>query len=147
MSHYSRRPRIGRIVRRGWYPLLALLCLILSQVATIGPGASPAVAHAAVPPLIDSVLITGPSSNPTVTINGAGFGPAPQPSGAQPTSNSTYCASCTGSNYGSQLYIADNNARNPGGSWTAGADANFVGLLNLQYADTQVQYSFGSYYG
>ncbi|HWE62550.1 MAG TPA: hypothetical protein VHB98_12625, partial [Chloroflexota bacterium] len=83
MSRHVRH-RARRFIRRGLAPLLVLLCLIQSQVATVGPFASVPVARAA-SAVITSVSFQGSIISPTVIVNGSGFGSLPTPTETNPS--------------------------------------------------------------
>lgn len=97
---------------------------------------------------ITSVSITGVStlggpSNPTVTVNGTGFGgkmPASQPVPSCPGDPATGL----GVNFlKAKLYINDYSAQN----WQAGfAPGDCIGLVVSSYTKTQIVFTFGSWY-
>ncbi len=86
-------------------------------------------------PTITSVTFAGSADNPTITINGSGFGSAP-------AAQAPGCYS-GGAVYGADLSIVDDN---PSHSFQAGYTGNCIGLVNLSYSDTQVSYQFGNGY-
>lgn len=84
-------------------------------------------------PTISSVVFSGPSGSPTVTINGSGFGTAPS---GQPANCGT-----TGSDFDTnQLWLHD------GTGWTAGQFGDCIGLIVGSWTNTSVTYTFGSGY-
>jgi len=90
---------------------------------------------------ISSVSITGPQSNPTITILGSGFG-GQAPTGVTPTGG------WTGLDFPPQSLSLSDSA---GGGWSAGDEvgstsANCIGLILQQYSDSQIVYQFGSCY-
>ncbi len=123
--------------------LLALICALLS------PGLVGTVALASGGgPSITSVTITGTSDingyvqNPTITLTGSGFNPAP-------AATSVSYTGFTGQNYGTALHFSDTN-NNPF-AWNAGyenlpTEHDLIGLANLSYSDTQISYTFGTVY-
>ncbi|HXW33657.1 MAG TPA: beta-propeller fold lactonase family protein [Acidimicrobiales bacterium] len=106
----------------------------------------PSVAWAS--PSISNVLFAGNTSSNTITITGSGFGTTP-PSGTSDDSN--YCGSYSnnGEDYGTSLYIVDNNA---GGGFQAGEGSPStppgacVGLIVDEWTATQIVLSFGNAY-
>jgi hypothetical protein len=84
-------------------------------------------------PTITSVVFSGPSASPTVTINGSGFGTAPR---GQPAGCGT-----TGDDFDTnRLWLHD------GTGWTAGQFGDCIGLIVASWTNTSVTYTFGSGY-
>jgi len=140
--------RAGTGIKRVAVPLLALLCLVASQIATMGAAVTVPAADAA-SPAIASVSFSN-AFPPTVTVAGSGFGStAPAPFGTQPN-GAYFCGSPTGSNYPYLQYgFVDSTV-----PWIAGqADpsggtvANCIGISFTGYSDSQVAFTFGSAYG
>ena len=84
-------------------------------------------------PVIQSVSVAGSVSNPSITINGQGFGTIPANTG-QPTPY-------TGLDYGSQLGLSDLSA-----GWNAGQTDNGVGITVSNYTSSTIEFGLGSYY-
>jgi hypothetical protein len=81
-------------------------------------------------PVITSTTFEGPSSDPTVIVQGFNFGSEPT---AVPV------AQGTGDNFvGGQFYFVD------GSAWQAGYPGNALGLTVLSYTSTEVAFGFGS---
>ena len=115
---------------------------LLSAVLVVGFESA-----ASASPLVTSVTIGGTEAAPIVTVNGSGFG-------ANPTALGTafgipaYCgAGFTGNDYGTNFNFRDNSnvAWQAGRGAGAGGD-NCIGVLFSSYSDTQVVFSFGTYY-
>ena len=87
---------------------------------------------------IDSVIFTGTTAAPTVTVNGSGFG------GSQ-SSLGIPQAPCgpvtTGFNYGASFYLSDATQ-----NWTAGQFCDHIGLYITSYSSTQIVFNPGSAY-
>jgi len=87
------------------------------------------------PPTISGVSFNGTSADPTVTVNGSGFGIAP----------STASPGCdtSGTDYANDdLYIVDNTA-----SWKAGEAGTCASLANVSWSNTQVTFNLSGMYG
>jgi hypothetical protein len=98
------------------------------------PGRTPTQNTAPPPP---AVVFTGTTTNPTITVNGAGFGP--QPAGTP--WNDTPCGSYTdnGRDYGTQLSFLDP------GAFAAG-NGSCVGIKVVSWSPTRVVFRFGNSY-
>ncbi len=130
-------------------PLRTVMTLLLALGGLGLPvlAASPTAMAASGGPSITSVTINGTVDsngyveNPTITITGSGFNPAP-------TATSVGYAGFSGLDYGTALHISD-ITDNPH-AWNAGFDDpsqhDFIGLDNLSYSDTQISYTFGTIY-
>src|SRR5205814_1651113 len=94
---------------------------------------------------IASVVFTGSSSAPTVTVNGSGFGPNPPT--AYPANN-TSCGIYTNNGY---WYGKDLSFLDVTNNWQAGAGnasgGNCIGLIVQSWTPTQIVFTFGSAYG
>jgi len=94
--------------------------------------------------VITGVVFAGSPANPTITINGTGFGTAP-------TATTIAFDGSTGFDYGDQLYIFDlsNNPQNFSaglGYPNASNSRDFIGLVIVSYTDTSITYQLGSDY-
>ena len=134
--------------------MLALLCLILSLVASLRPTGTTPVARAS-SPVVTSVDFSSTTTPPTVTVNGSGFGTEPTPSTC-PNCDAT-ALGYSGHNYGadpstsasnpSPLAFFDTHALQGDSPWSGGVDGNHVGLLIAAYGDSgPVSFSFGDGY-
>ena len=93
---------------------------------------------------VSSVTFSGTSSDPTITINGTGFGakaPKPSPSG-RPCGEPDVAA--TGYDYGSKLVVQDTLSPD---DWQAGFPGDCIGLVIESYSTTQITLQLGSFYG
>src|SRR5262249_32513711 len=84
-----------------------------------------------------SVSFSGSAADPTVTIDGSGFGSLPAAGVVSP-------AGFTGTDYGNSLWIYDST-----GVWNAGnsnPQFDYIGLLVSTYTDSEIVYTFGSAY-
>jgi hypothetical protein len=117
MGGYTRaEPRNARLVT-GCRVLLVFYLFTLSGKAQV----------------VTSTTFYGPSSDPTVIVNGSGFGSAPV---ALPV------GSGTGDNFvGGQLSFNNDASALP---WQAGYPGNALGLILSSYTDSQAIFSFGS---
>jgi hypothetical protein len=111
-------------------------------LGTLGVALTPAPAFAQAS--ITSVVVTGTQANPLLTVTGSGFGtaaPSPSyPAGPCPSRG-------TGSLYESGLDFHDYT-----NSWDAGQGGvdglgDCVGIVVVNWSDSQVQFGFGSDYG
>ncbi len=101
---------------------------------TTGSAISPDKTFRTKGPQITSVTFAGPTTNPTVTINGNNFG-------TEPTGTPAGCGA-TGDTYGTTgLWFSDETQ-----SWTAGQSGDCIGLVVSSYTNTQIVYQFGSFY-
>jgi len=99
------------------------------------------------PATITSVTFSLSGTVPTVTVNGSGFGKLPK---ANPSTPVACAAGSTGYDYGpGGLWFSDKSK-----GWTAGqykpkqnAGYDCIGLLVSEFTDTQIVFTFGSYYG
>jgi len=113
-----------------------------SLTSFVGFGTSPPAFNPAsitiVPPTLTTVTFSGTVANPTITLNGSGFGEAPSGANVPPGG-----CGATGSDYElNSLYLQDTTA-----NWNAGMAPNdCVGLIEASYTDQQVAFNFGSYY-
>jgi hypothetical protein len=119
------------------------LVLLAAFAATLLFSAFASTAGATYP--ITSVVFTGSSAAPTITVNGTGFGARP-PRG---TDNSvTSCGPYTnnGKVYANSLWFLDDT-----NEWQAGAgkppNQNCIGVIVVSWTSTQVVLQFGSAYG
>lgn len=130
--------------------------VIVISVLALSLNTSTRPAHASG---ITSVVFTGNASNPTITINGSGFGstaPATNPI-YTPAGNTapgiTYTCPATigndGFDYGTSLWLQD--TKSPGGYRMGRYDSTIdeldcIGLLVTSYSDTQVVFTLGAEY-
>ena len=106
---------------------------VVATTAT-GSAVSPDKTFKTSGPKITSVVFTGSSANPTVTITGTNLGTEP--------SGSPAGCSTTGDNFpGTDLTFGDTT-----GSWGAGTGGDCIGLVVSSYSATQIVYQFGSGY-
>ena len=84
-------------------------------------------------PVIQSVSVAGSVGNPSITINGQGFGTIPANTG-QPSPFS-------GLDYGDQLGLSDLSA-----GWNAGQSGNGIGITVTNYTNSTIEFGLGSYY-
>jgi hypothetical protein len=119
---------VGRCCRAG----LASICL-MSAVVLFAP-----TAEAGVGPVIGRVSVRGSVSAPTVVVTGTGFG-------TEPVGSAANCAA-TGENFASLLYLQDVTQ-----GWTAGrmtaTEDDCIGLVVTSYTATEIDFTFGSFYG
>jgi hypothetical protein len=111
--------------------------LLPGQVAGAGP--------------VSSVVFTGDSANPTVTINGSGLGQQPPPNPSYTPEGQKLCplppSGNQGYDYGVSLYLAD-----PSRNWSGGryrpelGELDCIGLLPSTFTATKVVFTFGSAY-
>lgn len=97
-------------------------------------------------PTISAVRFRGNPRNPTIVVNGSGFGDRPTPHPARGTSFLGRCrpiSGRTGKDYGTALWIGDFSQ-----SWSAGntAASDCIGLIVVKYTATEVRFRLGSYY-
>ena len=91
-------------------------------------------------PSITAVVVRGTEQAPSITVTGSGFGA--DVSALGPPSGLPLGACGTGFNYGSNFIFTDSSR-----SWEAGhAPGDCVGVLISSYTDTQIVFTFGSYY-
>lgn len=121
-----------------------LATTVPAALAAAPPGAS--APPIAVAPVLKSVVFTGSSAAPTITVNGTGFGAHPPT--AYPN-DTTSCGPYTnnGNLYGAYgLWFLDNTH-----FWQAGRGnargGNCIGLIVTSWTRTQVVFEFGSAYG
>ncbi len=99
---------------------------------------APAAEAGAVGAVIRRVSVTGSASAPTVVVTGTGFG-------TEPVGSAANCAA-TGENFASLLYLQDVTQ-----GWTAGrmtaTEDDCIGLVVSSYTDTEIDFTFGSFYG
>lgn len=103
------------------------------------PGPGPAVPTA---PALDAVTFTGDPSNPTVTIDGLGFGVAP-------TATNLAYPGYTGYDYGTALYVCDTSPDPTvfcAGHNDGAGGVDLIGLVVTNYTDAAITSSFGSTY-
>ena len=84
-------------------------------------------------PTINSVVFSGSSASPAVTINGAGFG-------TEPTGQPANCSTSGDDFDTNRLWLQD------GTGWTAGQFGDCIGLIVGSWTNTSITYTFGSGY-
>ncbi len=108
------------------------MCLV-SGVVLCAPAA-----EASVLPVIGRVSVMGSASAPMVVVTGTGLG-------SEPVGSAANCAA-TGNNFASLLYLQDVTQ-----GWTAGrmtaTEDDCIGLVVSSYTDTEIDFTFGSFYG
>jgi hypothetical protein len=138
VSQLGRFPDVRSIISLRWV-VAALICLSISAIP-VAP-----IAHAA-DPVISSVAFGGNANSPTITVNGSGFGTS-----APPVAATGGCSGSGGDDYG-YLHLAlfdmanNPNAFNAGYSDPIYGRQSCIGLVITSYSDTQIVYSFSSYY-
>ena len=115
---------------------------LCSGVAVVG-FESPASAS----PAITSVVIGGTEAAPVVTVNGSGFGASAAALGTA-YGIPAYCGggSFSGDDYGTNFQFQDNAVPWSAGLGTGNFGDNCIGVDFTSYSDTQVVFTFGSYY-
>jgi len=122
-------------MRRNWWVRTALAAGVVFMLASGGV----TVAHA-YGPTIGTVTFSGSASNPTITITGMGFG------STAPTVTQPNPAGFTGNDYAPGMLQLDDSTNGFEAGAAGGTHFDYIGLVNLTYLDTQVQYQFGSAY-
>ncbi|MHB8657127.1 MAG: hypothetical protein ACYC91_04110 [Solirubrobacteraceae bacterium] len=131
--------------------------MVVGTAAVLLASAGVAVAK---PAHISSVVTSGSSATPEITVHGAGFGsrPAPNPPGP-PFGHQSGCpvvpVAKAGHLFGTQLYFTDLKAKRgtytswSAGQFTSGGNGFFdcVGLVIDRWTRTEVQFHFGATYG
>lgn len=144
MSNTGRYPRCALAIGAGCAALFA------------GPGvaASPVARAASV--RITSVITSGTSAKPRITVKGSGFGKRPAPKPAYSPAGKFGCPKVpvagAGHLYGDLLYFTDLKAKKGTyKNWTAGQFDDMyqdcVGVIIDQWSSTTVRFHFGNLYG
>ncbi len=107
---------------------------------------------------ITSVITSGTSASPVVTVKGSGFGSRPAPNPSYSPVGKNGCpngpAAQAGNLFGTQLYVTDLKAKKgtyknwTAGQYTPGSNGFFdcVGLLIDRWSKTEVRFHFGDTY-
>lgn len=119
-----------------------LVVLVMAAMAAVLTGG----ASAATTRYVTSVVFTGTSAAPTITVNGVGFGStAPTSYPANVTSCGTYTDN--GRWYGANgLWFFDDAHLWQAGKGT-GTSGNCIGIKLVSWASTKVVFNFGNAYG
>ena len=98
-------------------------------------------------PAITSVVIGGTEAAPVVTVNGSGFGTSAAALGTA-FAIPSYCGvgPFSGDDYGTNFQFQDNAVPWSAGLGTGNYGDNCIGVDFTSYSDTQVVFTFGSYY-
>jgi hypothetical protein len=102
--------------------------------------------------MISSVIFTGTTTAPTITINGSGFGTTPTPNPTYTPAGTQLCplpppTGDQGLDYGTSLYVFDVPRNWAGGRYRPQLnELDCVGLLISKFTATQVVLQFGAAY-
>ncbi len=111
------------------------------------------------PPLINLIRFGNPAENPTITINGSGFGSAlPEPIVSRPVGSGSYAGQTfTGNDYPCGVLSLTYPGAEAGQAGPASTGYvcptdgqvhyDYLGLLVTSYSDSQIQFTLGSFYG
>lgn len=125
---------------------LVVVTIMATSVSVALATASPRAGLGPTIPVMDSVVFTGNSAAPTITVNGSKFGanpPTAYPAGT--TSCGTYVDN--GSWYGAYgLWFIDNTHYWQAGKGNA-SGGNCIGIKLVSWTRTQVVFQFGNAYG
>lgn len=103
-------------------------------------------------PTITSVIFTGTTMTPTVTVNGSDLGSLPPPNPTYtPEGHPPLCpltpSGNQGYDYGTSFYLADTGRNWAGGRYRPSLnELDCIGLVESKFTQTQVVFQFGSAY-
>jgi hypothetical protein len=124
----------ARVTRRRGRSLAGFVAVsVVSAVMAFAPAAG-ATGGA----VVSGVTITGSAAAPVVVVTGSGFG-------TEPVGSHAGCGA-TGNNFKSLLYFQDVTR-----GWAAGrkttTETDCIGLVVSAYTDTEIDFTFGNFYG
>ena len=130
-----------------WIRRRSFVSLVALVLVTTALAASASTVSAASTRRVTSVVFTGTSAAPTITVNGFGFGAtAPASISASVTSCGTY--SDNGSWFGNNgLWFGDNTNDWQAGKGTAPGHGNCIGIKLVSWTGKKVVFGFGNAYG
>ena len=134
----------GPLILRTWQTRCLSALLVLTLVAAPSSSTRAHAATGTVTASITSVVLSGTSAAPQVTVTGTGFSAAPP----NPHPKTNPCAVTSGNNgfdYGQQFYLLDKTS-----VWGAGlatkAGNDCIGLVIVTWTTTQITFDLGTFY-